>query len=121
MPTFVYIRRCAIAYLLCLLSLIAHSSGIGEVIFAINVGGESHTDINGIKYSADNSKNGIASDYGKSLLIQRVVSQDHVLYQTERYDTKTFGYNFPVKQDGDYVLILKFCEVWFTAPNQKVG
>ena len=60
-------------------------------------------------------------DYGKSLNIQRVVPQDAVLYQTERYHTGTFGYEFPIKGDGNYVLVTKFSEVWFTAPNQKVG
>ena len=60
-------------------------------------------------------------DYGKSLSIHRVVPQDAVLYQTERYHTGTFGYEFPVKGDGDYVLVTKFSEVWFTAPNQKVS
>ena len=59
-------------------------------------------------------------DYGKSLSIHRVVPLDAVLYQTERYHTGTFGYEFPVKGDGDYVLVTKFSEVWFTAPNQKV-
>ncbi len=53
-------------------------------------------------------------------MIQRVVPQDAILYQTERYDTKTFGYDFPIKGDGDYVLVAKFSEVYFTAPNQKV-
>lgn len=43
-----------------------------------------------------------------------------ILYQTERYDTNNFGYDIPIKQDGDYVLVMKFSEVWFTSPNQKV-
>ena len=64
---------------------------------------------------------GIASDYGKTLMIQRVVPQDQILYQTERYHVDTFGYDVPISRDGDYVLVLKFCEVWFTAPNQKVS
>lgn len=37
-----------------------------------------------------------------------------------RYHTSTFGYDIPVSQDGPYVLVLKFCEVYFDAPGQKV-
>lgn len=36
------------------------------------------------------------------------------------YHTSTFGYDIPVSQDGPYVLVLKFCEVYFDAPGQKV-
>ncbi|KAJ8312726.1 hypothetical protein KUTeg_010099 [Tegillarca granosa] len=106
---------------LSLFSLFTQSLGIGDVIWAVNCGGEGHTDIHGIRYDADQLKIGIASDYGKTLMISRVVPQDNILYQTERYHTSTFGYEVPIKQDGDYVLVLKFCEVWFTSPNQKVS
>jgi hypothetical protein len=94
--------------------------GIGEVIWAVNCGGEAHTDIHGIRYQEDNLQVGISSDYGKSLMIQRVVPQDQILYQTERYNMNTFGYTLPLTKDGNYVLVLKFSEVWFTSPGQKV-
>lgn len=103
---------------LCSFTSVIH--GIGEVIYAVNCGGEMHTDINGVRYQKDPYPSGIASDYGKNLMIQRVAPQDQILYQTEKYDTRTFGVDIPVKQDGDYVLVLKFSEVWFTAANQKV-
>ena len=105
-------------FILCCLTTVAQ--GIGEVIFAVNCGGEPHTDVNGIRFQRDPLTVGTASDYGKNLLIQRINAQDQILYQSERYDTRTFGYDVPVKQDGNYVLVLKFSEVWFTAPNQKV-
>lgn len=63
---------------------------------------------------------GIASDYGTALRIGRVHPADQILYQTERYHEEDFSYKIPVKEDGDYVLVLKFCEVWFNAPHQKV-
>lgn len=44
-----------------------------------------------------------------------------VLYQTERYHHSTFGYEIPLKGDGEYVLVLKFSEVYFNAPDQKVS
>lgn len=113
-------NRCALFSLWCVLSLFSQTFAIGDVIWAVNSGGEAHTDVHGIKYQSDRLKNGIPSDYGKTLMIQRVVPPDQILYQTERYHYSTFGYEIPIKEDGDYVLVLKFCEVWFTSPNQKV-
>ena len=107
--------------LTCFLGFLTETLAVGEVIWAVNCGGDAHTDIHGIRYQKDYLSEGIASDYGKSLMIQRVVPQDQILYQTERYHISTFGYEFPVKQDGDYVLVLKFSEVWFTAPGKKVS
>jgi hypothetical protein len=77
-----------------------------EVIFAVNAGGESHTDTNGIKYNRDPlmGKTGTASDYGKQLLmINRVKSTDEILYQTERYHSDTFGYDL---QTGEHKLYI---------------
>ena len=103
-----------------IVSLCRQSLAIGEVIWAVNCGGEAHTDVHGIRYKADKLGVGIESDYGKTLSIGRVVHQDQLLYQTERYHTQNFGYEVPIKEDGDYVLVLKFCEVWFTSTNKKV-
>jgi len=92
-----------------------------KVIYAINAGGESHTDTYGIRYQRDPLRSvGTASDYGKQLLIGRVPEDDQILYQTERYHTSTFGYDIPVSEDGWYLLVLKFSEVYFNAPNMKV-
>ena len=43
------------------------ASGKGKVIFAVNAGGEEHTDVNGIKFVKDplEGKIGVASDYGR--------------------------------------------------------
>ncbi|BFZ18208.1 hypothetical protein BsWGS_21247 [Bradybaena similaris] len=106
-------------FLLC--SLLLHSVHcVGEVVWAVNCGGDEHTDSQGVHYQADSLDVGQSSDYGRSLYIQRVGPQDQILYQTERYHVNTFGYDLPVNKDGDYVLVLKFSEVWFAAPNQKV-
>ena len=93
---------------------------IGEIIYAVNAGGEAHTDIYGVHYKRDPLGVGTASDYGKSILVGRVPPADILLYQTERYHLTTFSYDVPIKDDGDYVLVLKFCEVYFTASNLKV-
>ena len=103
------------------LSLLLQCTNAIEVMWAVNCGGEEHTDVHGIHYQADISDVGFSSDFGKSLMIQRVVPQDQILYQTERYHVNTFGYDIPVHKDGEYVLVIKFSEVWFTSSNQKVS
>src|SRR5688500_16092175 len=85
-----------------------------NVIFAVNCGGDAHTDRHGIRYTKDPLKIGISSDYGKQLQrIGRVPPGDEILYQTERYHHTSFGYDIPVDSDGEYVMVLKFCEVYF--------
>lgn len=91
-----------------------------EVIYAVNCGGPKHTDRFGIQYQADNNLEGIGSEYGKGLIISRVHPEDAILYQTERYHVTNFAYDIQIPQDGDYVLILKFSEVYFETPGGKV-
>lgn len=102
------------------ISLIMNLVSAGEVLWAVNCGGDEHTDAHGVHYQADPLDAGFRSDFGKNLIIQRVDPQDQILYQTERYNVHTFGYDVPIQGDGDYVIVLKFSEVWFSAPNQKV-
>jgi len=98
-----------------------YSAGIMDnVVFAVNCGGDAHTDANGIIYRKDNLKSGIASDYGRNGNINRVPKDDMILYQTERYDLQKFSYEIDLTDDGDYVLWMKFSEVWFNGPNMKV-
>ena len=93
---------------------------IGEVIYAVNCGGSAHTDLNGVHYQADKLSTGTPSDYGKNLQIGRVAPADQILYQTERYHSADFGYSIPFKDEGDFVLVLKFCEVYFRGSKLKV-
>uniref|UniRef100_T1IK58 Malectin domain-containing protein n=1 Tax=Strigamia maritima TaxID=126957 RepID=T1IK58_STRMM len=105
-----------------IIAFLDYSDAIGEVIYAVNCGGEAHTDSHGIHYQRDplHGKVGTASDFGKQLIISRVPPADQILYQTERYHYNTFGYDIPFKADGDYVLVLKFSEVYFTSPKMKI-
>nr|CDS32419.1 expressed conserved protein [Hymenolepis microstoma] len=89
-------------------------------IFAVNCGGYAHTDVNGVLYQADTNTVGIASSHGMNLVLRRTPEPDAILYQTERYDTSSFSYEFPMPKDGEYVLHLKFSEVWFQQPRGKV-
>ncbi|XP_072288970.1 malectin [Eucyclogobius newberryi] len=93
-----------------------------RVIWAVNSGGEAHLDIHGIHFKKDplEGKVGKASDYGLRLPILRSSPEDQVLYQTERYNEDTFGYDVPIRDEGDYILVLKFAEVYFAQSQQKV-
>ncbi|XP_069939952.1 malectin-B-like [Cherax quadricarinatus] len=93
---------------------------LGEVRYAVSAGGDAHIDIYGVRYEKDplTGKVGTASDFGKQLVIGRVPPGDQVLYQTERHHHSTFGYEIPLKGDGDYVL--KFSELYFSALDHKV-
>ncbi|XP_040579216.1 malectin-B [Lepeophtheirus salmonis] len=107
-------------YLALLFLLTTEVKALGEIVYAVNCGGDAHVDIYGIKYGKDPNKIGTNSDYGKQLVIGRVHPHDQTLYQTERYHTATFGYDIDVTSDGWYLLVLKFSEVYFSAPNMKV-
>lgn len=62
----------------------------------------------------------LASDYGMRLPILRSSPEDQILYQTERYNEDTFGYDVPIRDDGDYILVMKYAEVYFAQSQQKV-
>lgn len=62
----------------------------------------------------------IASDYGVRLPILRSSPEDQILYQTERYNEDTFGYDIPIREEGDYILVMKYAEVYFAQSQQKV-
>lgn len=113
-------KRIVLGVVLLLVDFVAYSRAY-KVVYAVNAGGDEIKGADGIVYQRDHLSIGIASDYGKNLPgIGRVEGNDEVLYQTERYHTNTFGYDLPATADGEYVLVLKFCEVYFNAPNQKV-
>lgn len=108
-----------VVFLLLLLHAV-QVQGLGEVMFAVNCGGDSHTDVNGIRYAKDTATVGTASDFGKNSQIRRIAESDQILYQTERYHTDDFTYKVPLNSNGEYVLILKFSEVYFTSKDEKV-
>lgn len=92
-----------------------------EAIYAVNCGGGRHRDSYGVEYQKDTLTVGTSSDFGRSLIIRRVSQADAVLYQTERYHHRDFSYNIPIPENGEYVLVLKFSEVYFQTIGGKVG
>ena len=92
-----------------------------KVIVAINCGGSQYTDKNEVKYEADKYYNGgTSSEHGLNFDIKN--TEDEVLYQTERWSSETLTYSLPLKSNinGNYVLILKFREVYFNNRGEKI-
>ena len=107
-----------ITILLCILSA---NSAIdpSKVLYAINCGGDSYRAPDGVVYTADKGYSaGVASDYGTQFTIKYTKSP--AVYQTERYALDTFDYEIPLNSAGNYVLILKFSEVYFNSEGEKV-
>eukprot|EP00347_Sterkiella_histriomuscorum_P017639 403348568 len=92
-----------------------------KVVYAINCGSnDDFTDMLGVTYKADNGYNGgVASEDGVS---QQWILPNSDIYHSERYGANEgFKYFVPIpKQDGLYALILKFSEVYFQEPYQKI-
>lgn len=91
-----------------------------KVILAINCGGDEYKDTSGIEYSSDKHfSGGESSDYGLQYEIKN--TKDEELYQTERWSNNDLTYILPSNlSKGDYVLILKFSEVYFSSAGDKV-
>lgn len=48
------------------------------------------------------------------------MTQDAELYQSERWGSEDFSYKIPLENNGKYVLVLKFSEVYFNSPSEKI-
>ena len=83
--------------------------------FAANSGGGQYTSQSGVVYQADTDFSGGAT---ASTTATTTGTSDPTLYQTERYG-KTFAYNIPLA-NGNYTVALKFAEVYWNAPGQRV-
>jgi hypothetical protein len=101
------------------LSQISAKISKDRVIAAINCGGQSYVDENGITYEKDNYFDaGQASDYGMNYDIAN--AKDEPLYQTERWHSDSFIYSIPLRSSGKFVVILKFSEVYFNEAGEKI-
>jgi hypothetical protein len=93
---------------------VAYSSTQTAVAFAVNAGGAAYVDAKGIVYQADSQFSG-GDTYTTSAAIAG--TKDVALYQSERFGD--FSYTMPVA-NGDYVVTLKFAEIYWTQPGQRV-
>jgi Malectin domain len=77
-------------------------------IFAINAGGEAHTDSDGIVYQRRVEKH---SRFNSNLFdTGNIPDKDKLIYQNVEYSSKPdqLQYDIPLKNDGMYLLIAKF-------------
>jgi hypothetical protein len=85
-----------------------------EVVFAVNAGGPAYVDAAGEVYEAD-------ADFSGGTIWTTTAAiagtEDDHLYQSERYGD--FSYNVPM-ENGDYEVTLKFAEIYWTTPGQRV-
>ncbi|CAI5444546.1 unnamed protein product [Caenorhabditis angaria] len=91
-----------------------------KVVAAVNCGGDETLGAYNILYEKDTSNAGTASDHGTQFVFPNANPKDVEIYQTERWSDSNFEYNFPLKEAGFYVIILKFSEVYFKRSHQKV-
>jgi len=96
-----------------------------DVVFALNAGGPEFKDPTlGFVYTSDEDADNKASPLGIAantpLEIIRAPASYQQLYQTERYAFDTFGYDIPTPADGEYTLVLRFTEVYWTHSKGKV-
>jgi len=105
-------------FLACIgLAAIAFTQSASATTFTpirVNAGGPSYTDSQGQVWSADIDSSG-GQVYSTTSPISN--TSDPTLYQTERYGA--FSYQFPVP-NGSYNVLLKFAEIYFTSPGQRV-
>jgi hypothetical protein len=88
----------------------AHSA----VIWAVNAGGLKYTDGQGIIYRG-NTQFSTGGAYTTTAAIAGTT--DDPLYQSERFGD--FSYAIPV-ENGDYLVTLKFAEIYWTQPGQRI-
>jgi hypothetical protein len=85
----------------------------GDLI-AVNAGGSQYTAADGTVYQGDSGFSG-GNFYSTTAAITGTT--DDRLYQSERYGN--FSYKIPV-DDGDYLVTLKFAEIYWTKVGQRV-
>jgi hypothetical protein len=84
------------------------------VVWTVNAGGPKYTDKQGIVYRGDLQKK---TGYVYTTTAAIAGTTDDPLYQSERWGD--FSYAIPV-ENGDYLVTLKFAEMYWTQPGQCV-
>jgi malectin (di-glucose binding ER protein) len=84
------------------------------VVWAVNAGGPKYTDAQGLIYRANTQ---FTTGYAGTLSVAIAGTTDDRLYQSERWGN--FSYAIPVA-NGDYLVTLKFAEIDWTKPGQRV-
>ena len=90
------------------------SSGDGDIVFAVNAGGEAFTTPGGQTYQADTGYEG-GLPYATDASIRS--TDDDALYQSERYGN--FSYTVPL-EDGRYEVVLHFAEIYHESRDERL-
>jgi hypothetical protein len=85
-----------------------------EVMWTVNAGGPKYTDGQGIIYKGHTQ---FSTGYGYTTPAAIAGTTDDRLYQSERWGD--FSYAIPVA-NGDYLVTLKFAEIFWMQPGQRV-
>ena len=85
-----------------------------STVFAVNSAGAQYKSVAGDTYLADTKFTGGSTNSTTAAISG---TSDGTLYQSERYGN--FSYNVPVA-NGNYLVTLKFAEIYFTAAGQRV-
>jgi len=82
----------------------------------VNAGGGQYTDSSGNLWAGDYGSTG-----GYNFVVSSPISNTNAqpLYQAVRWNDRTLDYNFQVPS-GTRTVTLKFSEVYFTSPNQRI-
>ncbi|MFC6836476.1 malectin domain-containing carbohydrate-binding protein [Halomarina ordinaria] len=80
----------------------------GDVVFAVNAGGDEYTAADGTVYEADTEFSG-GQTYSLTTGEDIAGTDDDTLYETERYGD--FSYDVPLP-DGEYEVTLQFAEIY---------
>ena len=91
-----------------------YTDGTASSLVRVNSAGGNYTDSGGNLWSADTGFTG-----GGTFVTSNSISgtSDPTLYRTERYGN--FSYNFDL-ENGDYLVTLKFAEIYWTSAGQRV-
>jgi len=95
-----------------------YEGGNGEVIHALNAGGDTYlSQMSGIEYIDDESTGWLSGGDTYSVTTAIAGTVDDTLYQSERYGD--FSYTIPLENDS-YDVVLKFAEIYQDNPGDRI-
>jgi hypothetical protein len=99
------------------IAVTTYDGGNGEVIHALNAGGDTYLSTSGIEYINDASTGWLTGGSTYSATDTIGNTEDDELYQSERYGN--FSYSIPLA-NGSYDLVFKFAEIYQDNPGSRV-
>jgi hypothetical protein len=88
-----------------------------EQIFSVNANDEAAADSNGIYFAKGEKQN--KGRYCGSKTLINAPDGDKRLYDAESY-SKELDYVVPLADDGNYTVVMKFAECWYSEENKQI-